>query len=274
MHLVILISNRKCIQIGIYCAFHIKVHKKGSINMQAVLLNSGRGTRMKEHTENNHKSMIEIKEGIPLIVHQIQTLASCGIKDFVITTGYMAEKLCTCIKSHFGTQYHFTFVHNEKYEETNYIYSLFLAKTFIEGDCLLLHGDLYFTYDIIKDMQKMKESCVVVDTTLENPKKDFKARVDCNKVAQIGVYVEGESCYACQPLYKLKKEALDSWMEEIHQFCTTGNTAVYAEEALNNRLKSIKLYPYDLNGRLCMEVDTIEDLHILQNKIFKGSEMG
>lgn len=242
--------------------------------MQAVLLNSGRGTRMKEHTENNHKSMIEIKEGIPLIVHQIQTLASCGIKDFVITTGYMAEKLCTCIKSHFGTQYHFTFVHNEKYEETNYIYSLFLAKTFIEGDCLLLHGDLYFTYDIIKDMQKMKESCVVVDTTLENPKKDFKARVDCNKVAQIGVYVEGESCYACQPLYKLKKEALDSWMEEIHQFCTTGNTAVYAEEALNNRLKSIKLYPYDLNGRLCMEVDTIEDLHILQNKIFKGSEMG
>lgn len=242
--------------------------------MQAVLLNSGRGTRMKEHTENDHKSMIEIKEGLPLIVHQIQALESCGIKDFVITTGYMAEKLCTCIKSRFGNQYQFTFVHNEKYEETNYIYSLYLAKTFIDDNCLLLHGDLYFTHDIIKDIQKMEESCVVIDTTLEIPKKDFKARVVCSKVVQIGVYVEGESCYAYQPLYELKKEDLDSWMKEIHLFCVEGNTEVYAEEALNNRLKSIKLYPYDLKGWLCMEVDAIEDLHTLQSKISKGSEMG
>ena len=241
--------------------------------MQAVILNSGMGSRMKELTEDRHKSMVGIKEGLPLIVHQIQVLSSCGIKDFIITTGYRAEQLQGYVKDYFKDSYNFTFVYNPKYQETNYIYSLYLAKDIINEDVLLLHGDLYFTKDIITDMQKKEGSCVVIDTTLPLPEKDFKARLDGHRIMQIGTYVKGKDCYACQPLYKLQKEFFDSWMEEMSRFCLEGNDKVYAEEALNNRLQAIRLDPYDLKGRLCMEVDTKEDLTMLRTKIFKESDI-
>lgn len=237
--------------------------------MQAVILNSGRGSRMKSLTEDKHKSMVEIKKDLPLIVHQIQVLANCGIRDFIITTGYMADKLQDCVKKHFKDKYHFTFVYNQKYEETNYIYSLYLVKDLINSDILLLHGDLYFTEDIITDMQREKENYMVIDTTLPLPEKDFKARVDGDRIIQIGTYVEGKDCYACQPLYKLQKGFFDYWMEEIKRFCMEGKDKVYAEEALNHKLQVMQLCPYDLKGRLCMEVDTEEDLQLLQSKILR-----
>ena len=241
--------------------------------MQAVILNSGRGSRMKELTEGKHKSMVEIKKDLPLIVHQIQVLSSCGIKDFIITTGYMADQLCDAVRDYFKDSYNVTFVYNPKYQETNYIYSLYLARKCIDKDVLLLHGDLYFTKDIITDMQYKEESSMVIDTTLPLPEKDFKARIGGDRIVQIGTYVKGEDCYACQPLYKLNKDFFDCWMEGITQFCLKGNDTVYAEEALNNKLKSIKLYPFDLKGRLCMEVDTREDLEMLHTKIIKESDI-
>jgi phosphoenolpyruvate phosphomutase len=57
------------------------------------------------------------------------------------------------------------------------------------------------------------------------------------------------------------------WSENIKRFCYNGKNNVYAEEALNEILNQIKLIPYDIKGNLCMEIDTPEDLKLMNMKI-------
>ena len=58
--------------------------------MKAVLLAGGLGTRMREETEFRPKPMVEVG-GRPVLWHIMKTLASQGISDFVILTGYKGD---------------------------------------------------------------------------------------------------------------------------------------------------------------------------------------
>jgi len=90
--------------------------------------------------------------------------------------------------------------------------------------------------------------------------KDFKARVKNGRVIEIGIDVFGPDCYACQPLYHLRKQDWNIWQLEIQKFCKNGNESVYAENALNEVSTTMELYPFDVDGRLCMEIDNEADL--------------
>lgn len=221
---------------------------------------------MGEFTDNNHKSMVEISSETPLIYHQIKTLKGIGIKKVLMTTGYMAEEIKHYINAQFK-DLHITYVHNLKYLNTNYIYSMYLVSNQLNDDIILFHGDLYFDEKILSDVINSKDSCVVVDSTLSLPKKDFKAEIQKNRIKKIATYINDSNCVACQPLYKLSGSEWNIWMESIRTFCDNGKTDVYAEEALNKVLNKIFLRPLDIKGRLCMEVDTMDDLMLLRKKI-------
>jgi len=58
--------------------------------LKAVLLAGGLGTRMREETEFRPKPMVEVG-GKPVLWHIMKVLASQGITEFVICTGYKSE---------------------------------------------------------------------------------------------------------------------------------------------------------------------------------------
>ena len=58
--------------------------------MKAVLLAGGLGTRLREETEIRPKPMVEIG-GRPILWHIMKNLATQGITDFIIATGYKAN---------------------------------------------------------------------------------------------------------------------------------------------------------------------------------------
>jgi len=57
---------------------------------KAVLLAAGRGTRMREHTDDLPKPMIPVR-GKPILLHIVEGLKSAGIEGFLIVVGYRAE---------------------------------------------------------------------------------------------------------------------------------------------------------------------------------------
>lgn len=242
--------------------------KGGVIVMQALILNSGLGTRMGFLTEDKHKSMVEVEEGLTLITYQLKTLSQMGITDFVITTGHMKNQLMGHIDDQFSGKLNIRFIDNIDYATTNYIYSIYLALGELTDDILLLHGDLYFDKSIIRDMIAMNQSTVVVDTTIPIPEKDFKAELHEGYVRKIATYINTETCVSSQPLYKLHYKDWEIWKDAIKKFCDEGKRDVYAEEALNTVLGNrIRLKALDLQGKLCMEVDTADDLMVLKSKI-------
>lgn len=236
--------------------------------MYAIILNSGKGSRLQELTTNKPKGLIDLTTESTILSRQIDILMLCGIEKFIITTGYLAEQF----KQYCSEQYpdlDIEFIHNELYDTTNYIVSLNKLQSIDFSDSvLLMHGDLVFTQDVLADILDQSGSCVVVDSASPIPDKDFKARIGSDgRVNEIGVDVFGPDCVACQPLYKLELLDWQAWQKAIKNWCDAGKTSVYAEYALNTILGSVPMMAYDVTGRLCREVDTKEDLVVVQSSL-------
>jgi histidinol-phosphate/aromatic aminotransferase/cobyric acid decarboxylase-like protein/choline kinase len=118
--------------------------------MKAIILAAGYGNRMRPITDNLHKTMITVA-GKTIIGRIIDGLLENDISDIVVVTGYRAEELKNYLTSNF-TKVKFTFVHNEKYRETNNIFSMALAfeAITIDTDIILIESDLIYRPEIIK----------------------------------------------------------------------------------------------------------------------------
>ncbi len=236
--------------------------------MKAIILNSGVGSRLKEYTVNNPKSMVQISKNETIFSKAMNLLKKYDIDEFIITTGYLNDVLKEYILENFS-DLKFTFIHNPEYASTNYIKSIDYIPDFTE-DTLLLHGDLVFDNEVLEMIISSKESCVVVDTSMDIPEKDFKAKVVDENVKKISVKYFGDDAVSCQPLYKLTANDWVIWKDKIHEYCEDGNTNVYAEEALNELLDNdIILKAVDVKGYYCSEIDTVEDLN--NYKKFRGN---
>ena len=110
--------------------------------MIALLLNSGLGSRMGDETREHPKCMCRLTEQETIISWQVKLLRRIGVTEAVVTTGHLADTLIAYLESlDSGIRFHF--VHNPKYRETNYIYSMYLARNLLRGqDVISLHGDL------------------------------------------------------------------------------------------------------------------------------------
>jgi len=224
--------------------------------MKALILNSGLGSRMGDI--KTCKCLVEIAEGQTIVDLQLQALCKCGITDICMTTGPYADRLEAYLRARYP-DITFEFVNNPRYNETNYIYSIFLAKDKLQGDILMLHGDLLFETSLLQEIIHYEHSVMAIDTTKPLPDKDFKAVVENDKISKIGVEFFENAVYA-QPLYKLLWQDWKAWLRQIEEFCKNGNVSVYAENALNQVSNKMDIKALDALGRLCFEVDNMEDL--------------
>lgn len=234
--------------------------------MKAIILNSGRGSRMGVLTSEHPKCMTEISTTETILSRQLGLLIEAGITDIVITTGYYDEILVNYCKS-LKLSANFTFVNNALYEQTNYIYSIYCAKKVIEDeDIVLMHGDLVFEYSVLEDVINSKKSCMKVSSTENLPDKDFKAVVEDGLVKAVGVEFF-DSAMEAQALYKLNKKDWKIWLDKICEFCENGKNKCYAEVALNEVTNQCVIQALDVKNRLCMEIDNAMDLQVAIKKL-------
>ena len=117
--------------------------------MKALILNSGLGSRMGSLTSEHPKCMTQIIDGSDetILSRQLKLIAETDIKEVVITTGYYDEVLVEYCQS-LKTGLDLTFVKNPVYDKTNYIYSIYCAREYLDDDIILMHGDLVFESEV------------------------------------------------------------------------------------------------------------------------------
>lgn len=227
--------------------------------MKALIFNSGVGNRMGEFTRTNHKSMVTLPNGETIFGRQLRLLAASGVTEVVVTSGPHAEQLEQVAAQFPDTTV--TFVPNEVYDQTNYIYSMHLAREHLDDDVLMLHGDLVFNRRVLDAiLADPRPDLGSVNANLPLPAKDFKARLDGDVITEVAVTIEGADCVAFQPLYKLSSGAIAAWLARVADFVDAGNTGVYAENALNEIAREVGIQAFSYADHFVNEIDTLEDL--------------
>lgn len=236
--------------------------------MKALILNSGMGTRMGVLTSEQPKCMTEISPRETILSRQLNLLVGAGIDEVVITTGYYDGILVNYVQS-LEIPLKIIFVKNEQYDSTNYIYSIYCAREYLDDDILLMHGDMVFENAVFDDVITNDNSVMTVSSTLPLSEKDFKAVVRDGHITAVGIEFFSEAI-AAQPLYKIKRYDWKIWLENIKAYIESGEESkrkCYAENAFNEVSFACIIRPLDIHDCLCNEIDNPEDLAVVSSRL-------
>ncbi len=110
--------------------------------MRAILVAAGMGTRLRPLTNTIPKSLVEIN-GISLLERQIINLKEIGIDEIVVLTGYLHEKFNNLVE-----KYNLVKIVNDKYDIYNNIYTMYLAKDYLQ-DTFVIDADNYINNNFL-----------------------------------------------------------------------------------------------------------------------------
>jgi dTDP-glucose pyrophosphorylase len=108
--------------------------------MKAVILAAGKGTRMRELTNELPKPMLRV-QGKPILEHIVAGIAAAGVRDIFIVTGWRAE----VVENHFGdgSKWNACIVFGRQVVQDGTGKAPELAKDFIgDSPFLLTYGDI------------------------------------------------------------------------------------------------------------------------------------
>ncbi|WP_433687505.1 sugar phosphate nucleotidyltransferase [Micromonospora carbonacea] len=110
--------------------------------MIGMVLAAGAGRRLRPYTDTLPKALVPVDGDTTILDIALRNLAEVGLTDVVVVVGYAADAVVSrqaeLEKRHGVT---LTLVHNDKAEEWNNAYSLWLAREHFARGVLLVNGD-------------------------------------------------------------------------------------------------------------------------------------
>ena len=141
---------------------------KLSINkskIKALIVAAGLGTRLKGHTENDPKCMLDFG-GKTLLQRQLFSYKKNGIENISLVRGYKKNKI-----NYKGIRY----FDNEDFKNNNILNSLFYAEQALNGNIIISYSDILFEPFVVKRaMESDHDISVIVDIDWKDYYKNRK----------------------------------------------------------------------------------------------------
>lgn len=179
--------------------------------MQGLMLAAGMGKRLGKYTKGNTKCMLNVA-GKTLIERAVEALKNVGINRLVMVVGYKSENLKKFISENIKDM-EIVFIDNPDYDKSNNIYSLYLAKEWLEkDDTIMLESDLIYENKMIEELVKDKNKNVALVAKYEQwmdgtvVTLDDKNRITSFVEKKDFKFDRTDEYYKTVNIYKLSKE--------------------------------------------------------------------
>ena len=126
--------------------------KMGQSETKAIIVAAGLGSRLKRHTENLPKCMLDFG-GKTLLQRQLKAYNECGIKDITVIRGYKKEKI---------NYKNLNYITNPDYKDNNILNSIFYAEKVINGNIIISYSDILFDSSVVKRLSESDHDISVV----------------------------------------------------------------------------------------------------------------
>ena len=151
---------------------------------KAVILVGGKGTRLRPLTLNTPKCMIEI-QGKTVTEHLFDLLKNYGIRDVIMSIGYLKEK----VKEYYGdgSKFGVNITYVEEDEPLGTAGPLKLAKDYLKDSFIVTNGDELKTINIPRmfRLHKRKDALATIAlTTVTDPTQYGVAKVSGSRILE------------------------------------------------------------------------------------------
>ncbi|GAA0428497.1 nucleotide sugar-1-phosphate transferase [Actinoplanes capillaceus] len=145
--------------------------------MIGLVLAAGAGRRLRPYTDTLPKALVPVDGETTIMDISLRNLAAAGLKDVTIVVGYCAgavEERVEGFERKYGVK--ISLVHNDKAEEWNNAYSLWLARDHFAQGALMVNGDTVHPVSVEHTLLAARGSSILlaVDTVKKLADEEMK----------------------------------------------------------------------------------------------------
>ena len=243
------------------------------MNKTAIILAAGRGRRLKELTEDQPKPMVTV-QGKSIISNLVENLIESGFDRIVMLVGYKAKMMTSHLQK-YTEKAELIFIENEIYATTNNIYTLWLAKEYLQEGFFLFEADIFCDRSILEKLAGSTAENVIVADKFTNQMNGTVIKFDetTYKVNHMvlgkdqGKDFDFSDAYKTVNFYKFGKNYVNEYfLPRLKHHIDCKNVDAYYElivhESLNKNYHFVCLPTGD--GKW-WEIDNEEDLQIARD---------
>lgn len=241
--------------------------------MQAIILAAGMGKRLGELTQNNTKCMVRVNK-TTLIERMLHQLECQHLERIIIVIGYQGQKLKDYIAT-LNISVPILYVENPVYDQTNNIYSLYLAKNYLqEQDTILLESDLIFENAVLDQLIQHPYPSLALVAKFESWMDGTAVTLDNEDNITHFItprqfsFEEIPFYYKTVNIYKFSKHFSTShYVPFLEAYCKALGNNEYYEQVLRviTLLDKPELKALRLSNESWYEIDDIQDLDIAES---------
>jgi choline kinase len=234
--------------------------------MKCVILAAGSSTRLRPHTDDLPKTLLEVA-GVPILRRTITSFLRLGIRQFVIGTGYLEHLVRESVTAWFPEMVahgEITFVSNPEFASTNNAYSLLLTRSHVDAQpFVLIDGDVVFDLAVVKQLVDQGTDCLAVRSVGGIGLEEVKCTADANgRIEQIGKHVPVPSAIGESVGIELfSADSSRRLFAALHERIRThGLVNEYYEAAFQQIIDDgVTLTGVDIGSKYAAEIDTYDD---------------
>jgi choline kinase len=232
--------------------------------VKAIILGAGQGKRLLPLTSDIPKALLDIG-GQTLIERQITAFAECGIREFVVVTGYgatrmeealgaIAESLKVTVRT----------VYNPFYAIADNLASCWMARSEMTGDFIQVNGDNVFRADLVKRLLDAPSALVTVAINHKPAydADDMKVMVDGERLTEIGKMLPVEAVDAeAIGFYLFRGKGGPAYAETLDRMMREASALKHwFPAAIGQLAKKLEIATVTVDGVKWCEVDFPVDL--------------
>jgi choline kinase len=234
--------------------------------MRGIILAAGSGRRMEGTLRGKPKCLLELG-GKTLVRRQIDAMKAAGADEFVVVVGYEQGQVRDAIQLPGPSV---RFVENPVYMRTNTLYSLWLAREFMDDDFVYFNGDILCDYRTVEAVaggggRPSRLACCARRCGDE----EVKVVVQSGRITEIGKHIDPAGAFGEFIGVACFRKGDNALFREVLDRCAADESlwGSYFEYAVNMLAQEKTLECADISGLPATEIDFPKDLEAARREV-------
>jgi choline kinase len=248
--------------------------------MRAIIVSAGQGRRLLPLTADTPKCLLPVLADQTLLEVQLQALNECGVHDVSVMVGFGADKVEARLADHCPPGMTVRCCYNPFYNTSDNLITVWLARSEMRGDFILLNGDTLFETAVLRRLLASPPAPLTMAIDIKAEYDDDDMKVSLQAGARLGAVgktlkrevVNGESiglmCFReANGGVEAFRRALDAAVrneESVHSWYLA---------VINDMTDDVAIDTCSIEGLWWGEVDSREDLMGVRSDLEQRSKL-
>lgn len=229
--------------------------------MKAIILSAGQGSRLGHLTAEKPKCLIEFG-GLTLLDRQLDALAANGVSESVVVTGFRDDLVEAALARRSGGPAVRT-IYNPFYKVADNLGSLFMARDWLSGECLVWNGDTLVSDQLMSRVLANRRPgiCVTIDRKDAYDADDMKVIEEGGRLKAIGKRLGAGANAESIGLLALRSGGAELLREAVERdIRTPEGTTIWYLRVIHHVAQESEVWTLDISGDEWGEVDFPADV--------------